>query len=59
MNNKAVFLVGDPGYYSRFGFVTSTNFGIKNANGFEDKYVMMKELFPNALGNVEGTIELC
>lgn len=56
---KAVFLAGDPGYYTRFGFVPTVKFGIKNVHGFEDKYVLVKELFPGALKGIEGTVKLC
>ncbi len=56
MGHKAVFLVGDPAYYSRFGFEASARFGIKNADGIEDKYVMSKELVPGVLKNASGTI---
>ncbi len=59
MGYAAVFLVGDPEYYKRFGFVETVQHGIKNVNGFEDKYVMVKELVPNTLKGKEGTISLC
>jgi putative acetyltransferase len=59
MGYKAVFLAGDPGYYTRFGFIPSVDFGIKNENGFEDKYILAKELIPNALYGIGGSISLC
>lgn len=59
MGYQAVFLAGDPGYYTRFGFLPSVDFGIKNANGFEDKYILAKELVPKALDGIEGSISLC
>ena len=52
----AVILLGDPAYYSRFGFKASVDFGIKNTNGFPEINVMMCELVPGALEKVSGTI---
>ena len=54
LDYPAVIVFGDPGYYSRFGFRPSTDFGIKNANGFEDKFVMACELVPGGLENMSG-----
>jgi putative acetyltransferase len=56
MGFSAVILVGDPGYYGRFGFRTSADFGIRNTNDIPDEYVMVCELVPGALQNVQGTI---
>ncbi len=56
MDFGAVILAGDPGYYERFGFKTSTEFGIKNTNGFPDENMMMCELVSGALDGVSGTI---
>jgi putative acetyltransferase len=56
MGFGAVILAGDPGYYERFGFKTSTEFGIKNTNGFPDENMMLCELVSGALSGVSGTI---
>lgn len=53
----AVFLCGDPAYYSRFGFKTSADFGITNTNGIPDMYSQACELVPNALDGIEGTFD--
>jgi predicted N-acetyltransferase YhbS len=53
---KAVFVVGDPAYYSRFGFKSSMLFGIKHVPSIPDKYVMVFELFTGALTGVAGTV---
>jgi putative acetyltransferase len=52
----AVALVGDPAYYSRFGFRPCASFGIANANGIPDPYVMALELAPGALADAAGSI---
>ncbi|MCL2382903.1 MAG: N-acetyltransferase [Oscillospiraceae bacterium] len=50
---SAVFVVGDPEYYLRFGFKQTTNFGIKNKSDIEEKYVMACELHEGYLKNKE------
>lgn len=47
----SVFLVGDPKYFTKLGFKQATEFGLKNTNGYEDKYVLCKELKE---GSVQG-----
>jgi Predicted acetyltransferase len=55
---KAVFLAGNPDYYGRYGFEQSVNFGIKNINGYDDKYILCRELTSGALDGVTGTINM-
>jgi len=57
MGYKSVILVGNPAYYSRFGFKPSVDFGIKNSNNIPDEYVMAYELVPNALNGISGIID--
>lgn len=57
MGHTSVILVGDPGYYHRFGFKSSVDFGIKNTNDIPDEYVMACELVPGALDGISGTVE--
>jgi putative acetyltransferase len=52
---KAVFVVGDPAYYCRFGFKSIALFGIKHDPPIPDPYVMAYELAPGALFGVTGT----
>ncbi len=52
---RAVFVVGDPAYYSRFGFKRSVLFGIRALN-IPDEYVMVHELVAGALVDVTGTV---
>jgi predicted N-acetyltransferase YhbS len=55
--HQSVFLVGDPAYYSRFGFKASTHWNIKNTSGIPDEVVQACELVPDALKGLAGTIE--
>jgi len=52
---KAIFVVGDPAYYGRFGFKSIALFGIKHDPPIPDPYVMAYELTPGALSDVTGT----
>lgn len=57
MGYTAVFLIGDPAYYHRFGFKSSVEFGVIQLHNIPDEYVMAYELVPNALHGVSGIIE--
>lgn len=59
MGYKAAFLVGDPAYYQRFGFVKTSTYGIRPKNEIPEQYVMVKELEPNALDGITGTVQCC
>ncbi len=52
----AVVVVGDPAYYHRFGFITSTACGIRASEPIPAANVMVLELVPGALQGLEGTI---
>jgi putative acetyltransferase len=56
--HTAVFVVGDPSYYGRFGFVPSVDFGIANASGIGEAYVMALPLAPGGLRDAAGTLSL-
>lgn len=56
MGHASVILVGDPAYYTRFGFRPSVDFGIRNAQEIPDQYVLACELLPGALRGITGTI---
>jgi putative acetyltransferase len=53
---NSVFVVGDPAYYSRFGFRSSARFHIKHVPEIPEPYVMAIELTPNALAGLSGTV---
>jgi predicted N-acetyltransferase YhbS len=56
LGHGAVILVGDPAYYSRFGFKSANHFGISNTNGIPDDNVLASELVPGALQNLQSAI---
>lgn len=58
MGFGAVFLCGDPGYYHRFGFRPTSEFGIQPKQDIPPQYVMAYELKSNALKGITGTIDL-
>lgn len=49
MEFDAVFLVGDPAYYSRFGFVETSKFRIRHNGAIPDRYVQVLEIRRGAL----------
>lgn len=56
MEYDAVFLVGDPVYYRRFGFVGVVDKGIRHASEIPDEFVQVAELRPG--GVREGTVSI-
>ena len=55
---QAVFLVGDPEYYSRFGFRPTIDFDIHISSDIPAKYVQCVELVPETLNGVSGSISI-
>lgn len=53
---EAAFLVGNPKYYSRFGFRETREFGIENGTEIPDEVVMACELVEGALEGIKGRI---
>lgn len=53
---EAVFLVGDPAYYSRFGFKSITEFDLKPSLDIPPQYVQVFELIPGSLGDQAGAV---
>jgi predicted N-acetyltransferase YhbS len=51
-----VFVVGNPLFYSRFGFQSSVHFGIKHVPMIPDQFVMVNELSMGVLTDVVGTV---
>lgn len=54
----AVFLVGDPRYYARFGFRPVAELGIHNASSIPDDVVLGVELEPGTLYSTDGSVTL-
>lgn len=57
MGYKAVVLVGDPGYYHRFGFKSAITFGIKSKMDIPYENVMACELTPGTLNGINGVTD--
>ncbi len=51
---KSVIVLGHPEYYSRFGFVPASDFGITPPDKTWKKSFFAKELVPGALAKVKG-----
>lgn len=54
----AVFLCGDPDYYSRFGFSPSYELNIFHTKDDHAEWCMVKELIPGYLNNVRGQVDI-
>jgi len=50
-----VVVLGDPGYYGRFGFMAASQFGLGNEYGADDAF-MVKETSPNGLMAHKGVV---
>jgi putative acetyltransferase len=55
---KAVFLCGDPDYYSRFGFKPVVNYGITYGMDIPAKYVLVCELEAGWLKGKNGSVSI-
>jgi putative acetyltransferase len=56
LGTAALVVLGHPGYYPKFGFVSSAQFGIKSDYEVPDDVFLAMELQPNALEGRSGTI---
>lgn len=54
----AVFLVGDPGYYHRFGFRPIAELNIRNLSPIPNEVTLGIELWPGAVNDLNGSISL-
>jgi putative acetyltransferase len=52
----AVVVLGDPNYYSRFGFVRAEDFGLQNEYGMHDEFMVLP-LHDGALEAVSGMVK--
>lgn len=57
MGYESVVLVGDPAYYSRFGFKKSVDLGIRYLHDIPEEYVLACELVPGTLYGTSGTFD--
>lgn len=56
LEHSIVVVLGDPGYYKRFGFQTASSFGIDAPFPVPDEVFMVLELKHGALIGVSGTV---
>ena len=59
LDYKGINVEGDPGFYNRFGFVTSTTYNIHATSGFpleNPACMMVQECLPGSLNGVSGYI---
>ena len=52
----AVFVLGDPAYYGRFGFLPTREFGIDSPFDAPAEFYRVLELVPGHLGGASGTV---
>lgn len=57
MGYGAAFLLGDPAYYQRFGFMPIESFGIGH-EVYPLEYMQVKEIVPEALKDITGKINM-
>ena len=56
MGYRAVFLCGHPPLYHRLGFVPTYQYNIYHINDRTAEWSMVRELYPNALAGISGTV---
>jgi putative acetyltransferase len=54
MGVDAVFVIGEPEFYTRFGFVPASDFHIRCEFSVPQTYWLVKELEPQALSDISG-----
>ena len=55
---NAIFLVGDPGYYGRYGFEKAVEFGFTNSSGVPGQYLLVLPLEPTLRDRARGPVNL-
>lgn len=55
---NAVFLIGDPDYYGRYGFENAVELGFTNASGVPDRYLLALPLEPTLRDRAQGSVNL-
>ena len=56
MGYRAISILGDPAYYSRFGYTPAIDFDIISPIEVPKEYYMIKELVPGALVKTSGVV---
>ena len=55
---NALFLVGDPDYYGRYGFRNAVSLGFQNASGVPDQFLLARSLNPDGFQEAGGVLNL-
>ena len=55
---NALFLVGDPEYYGRYGFRNAVSLGFQNASGVPDPFLLARSLNPDGFQEAGGVLNL-
>lgn len=55
---NAIFLVGDPDYYGRYGFENAVELGFTNASGVPDRYLLVLPLEFTLQTRAQGPVNL-
>ncbi len=55
---NAIFLVGDPDYYGRYGFENAVELGFTNASGVPDRYLLVLPLEFTLKDRAKGAVDL-
>ena len=55
---SALFLVGDPDYYGRYGFQSAVSLGFQNASGVPDQFLLARSLDPDGFQETGGVLNL-
>jgi predicted N-acetyltransferase YhbS len=57
MGEKAVFVLGNPSFYSRFGFTMAAIYGLHYRDSNFDSHFMVLELVPNTVQSLSGDVK--
>lgn len=57
LNYQFVSILGDPNYYSKFGYIRASEFEISPSYEVPDEAFRIKPLFPNSLDSVRGILK--
>ena len=55
---NALFLVGDPEYYGRYGFRNAVSLGFQNSSGVPDPFLLARSLNPDGFQEAGGMLNL-
>ncbi len=56
LHNRGVVVVGEPGFYRRFGFIPASRWGLQWELEVPEENFLVLELTPGALAGVSGTV---